>query len=398
MKKKIFALIVAAIIAVSTIVPAFAATPVIKKTEYEGSGIVEVDFKKNVQYKNAKVTVKDSAGKSYTASIKSKDSDDLKFYVKSIKAGKTYTYKISGVRSGGSGNYVSVSGTFKTPAAVTKLAVKSAKYDKSDKELEIDFNTKVQYKNLKVTVKDSAGKSYSVKIREKDNDELTVYIKGLAAGKTYTYKISGIRKSGSGSYGSLSGTFKTPAAVTKLAVKSAKYDKSDKELEIDFNTKVQYKNLKVTVKDSAGKSYSVKIREKDNDELTVYIKGLAAGKTYTYKVSGIRKSGSGSYGSLSGTFKTPAAVTKAAIKAVKYDRSDKELEVDFNAKVQYKNLKVTVKNSAGKACSVKILERDNDSLELRTTLTKGAKYTVTVSGVRLSGKGSYTSVSKTFTA
>ncbi|MCM1544250.1 MAG: hypothetical protein NC110_03025 [Ruminococcus sp.] len=397
MKKRIFALILTIVIALSCVTMAFAATPVIKKTKYEGSGIVEVDFQKAVQYKNAKVTVKDSNKKSYTVTIKEKDSDDIKFYVKGIKSSSKYTYNISGVRSGKSGSYVTVSGTFTTPSA--KLAVKKAAYDSKDKELEIDFNSKVQYKNLKVTVKDANGKTYTTKVVDKDDDELDVSIKGLAAGKKYTYTISGIRKKGTTTYGSLSGTFSTPAAATaKLAVKKAAYDSKDKELEFDFNSKVQYKNLKVTVKDANGKTYTTKVVDKDDDELDVSIKGLAAGKKYTYTISGIRKKGTTTYGSLSGTFSTPAAATKPSIKKVEYDKKDKELEIDFNSKVQYKNLKVTVKDTKGKAYTVKVLEKDNDSIDTRVTLTKGTKYTVTVSGVRLANKGSYISVSKTFTA
>ncbi|MCM1365166.1 MAG: hypothetical protein NC122_10090 [Faecalibacterium sp.] len=398
MKRKILALVLTVIIALSCVTVSFAATPVIKKTAYKGSGVVEVDFQKNVQYKNVKVTVKDSNKKSYTVTIKEKDSDDIKFYVKSIKSSTKYTYSISGVRSGKSGNYVTVSGSFTTPAASTKLTVKKAAYDSKDKELELDFSAKVQYKNLKVTVKDSAGKTYTTKVVDKDDDELDISVKGLAAGKKYTYTVSGIRKKGASSYGSLTGTFTTPAASTKLTVKKAAYDSKDKELELDFSAKVQYKNLKVTVKDSAGKTYTTKVVDKDDDELDISVKGLAAGKKYTYTVSGIRKKGASSYGSLTGTFTTPAASTKPTIKSAKYDREDKELEVDFSTKVQYKNLKVTVKDSKGKSYTVKITEKENDSLELRVTLTKGTKYTVTVSGVSLYNKGNYVSVSKTFTA
>ena len=61
-------------------------------------------------------------------------------------------------------------------------------------------------------------------------------------------------------------------------------------------------------------------------------------------------------------------------------------------------MKVTVKDSAGKACKVTVAEKDNDSIELRASLKNGSKYTVTVSGVRISGSGNYVSLSKTFTA
>lgn len=178
----------------------------IEETEYEGSGYVEVDFKRNVQYKNAKVYVKDSSGKSYKASIKKRDSDDLTFYVKSIKAGKKYTYTISGVRAGRSGSYKKVSGKFSVPAK-NKVSIKSIDYDHDDRELEVEFARKVQYKSTKVSVKDSTGKSYSVKILEKDSDSLELRVKGLKLGKRYTVKVSGVRSGGSGSYTSASRTF-----------------------------------------------------------------------------------------------------------------------------------------------------------------------------------------------
>ncbi len=95
----------------------FAASSAIRKTEYEGKGKVEVDFAKNVKYKNAKVTVKDTSGKTYTATIISKDKDDLEFRIKNYKAGKTYNYTIKGVKVKGSSKYKNLSGTVKIPSA-----------------------------------------------------------------------------------------------------------------------------------------------------------------------------------------------------------------------------------------------------------------------------------------
>lgn len=204
--KKFVSAVLALVMMLSIAVPAMAATPSIKKTEYEGSGYVEVDFKKNVQYKKAKVSVKDSDGKTYKASIKEKDKDDLTFKVSSIAAGKTYAYTISGIRAGKSGSYVSVSGTFKVPAAKT-VSIKELDFDYDDKELEIEFSGKVQYKNLKVKVKDANGKSYTVKIREKDSNSIEVRISGLKKNKKYAVNVSGVRPNGSGSYGSVTGTF-----------------------------------------------------------------------------------------------------------------------------------------------------------------------------------------------
>ena len=189
-------------------IPAMAAAASIQRTEYEGSGIVDVDFKKDVQYQNAKVTVKDSDGKSYSVKIREKDSDDLTFKVSGIVAGKTYSYTISGIRSGRSGSYGKVSGSFKVPQAATKtLSIRALDFDLDDRELEVEFNTKVTYKSVKVKVTDANGKSYSVKILERDNDSIDVRVTGLKKDAKYTVKVSGVRAGSSGSYTSASKSF-----------------------------------------------------------------------------------------------------------------------------------------------------------------------------------------------
>ena len=204
--KRLFALLLAAALLLSA-VPAFAASASIRKVEYEGSGKVEVEFKKDVQYKSAKVKVTDSDGKSYTAKISDKDEDDLTFKVSSIAAGKTYKFTISGVRAGRSGSYGSVSGSFKTPSA-KKVSIRSLDYDREDRELEIEFNCDVQYKSLKVEVQDANGKSYSVKIRDKDEDSVEVRISGLKKGTKYGVRVSGVRAEGADSYTYVSKTFR----------------------------------------------------------------------------------------------------------------------------------------------------------------------------------------------
>lgn len=204
--KRTIAAILVCLLALMALVPALAETPEIEKTEYKGSGKVEVDFRQDVQYKKASVTVKDASGKKYTAKIKKKDDDDLTFQVKDIKAGTEYTYTIKGVRSGRAGEYVSVSGTFATPEKA-KLSITKVDYDREDQEIDIDFSHKVQYKNLKVTVKDAAGKKYKTKIKSKDSDDVDVRVAGLTPGETYTVTVSGVRLKGTGKYGKVSATF-----------------------------------------------------------------------------------------------------------------------------------------------------------------------------------------------
>lgn len=110
--KKILSLVLALVLTLSLTAPALAASSLIKKVEYEGNGKVEVDFRSRVQYKNAKVTVKDSGGKSYSTRITEKDSDDLEFKVSGVQSGKTYTFTISGIRKRGASSYTKISGKF----------------------------------------------------------------------------------------------------------------------------------------------------------------------------------------------------------------------------------------------------------------------------------------------
>ena len=112
MKRKILALLLLVAVMLSLAASALAATPVIKKTEYEGNGYVEVEFKKNVQYKNAKVSVKDASGKSYKVSKIEKDNDEVEVRVKGLKKGVKYTVTVSGVRAEGASGYGSASKSF----------------------------------------------------------------------------------------------------------------------------------------------------------------------------------------------------------------------------------------------------------------------------------------------
>ena len=262
----------------------------IEKTEYEGGGYVDVDFRRDVLWKKAKVTVKDSSGKKYTAKIVKKDHDSIDFYVKNIKAGKTYTYTISGVADWQGKTYGSVSGKFVTPKISSSVKVKKAKLDWAERELSIDFNKDVYLEDAKVTVKDSSGKAYKAIIMDWDEDDLEVYIPSLKAGKKYTYKVTGIVAAGASNATSVSGTFSTPAA-TSVGVKEAEYDWEDKELTIEFNKYVDLSGAKITVQDSSGKKYKATVIDWDGDEIEAWVTGLKVGKTYSFSVTGVKLNG-----------------------------------------------------------------------------------------------------------
>ena len=169
------------------------AAPDIKKIDYEGKGRIDIDFAQAVQYKNVKVTVKDANGKKYKVKI-------------SYKAGKKYTFTISGIRVKGETKYGSVKGSFKIPKQHYGITVKEVEYEKAEKKIEIEFLELVEWKSPKVKIK-AGGKNYALGVKEKDANEITVKVKELTKGKTYSYSISGIRKKGNTKYVTLTGKF-----------------------------------------------------------------------------------------------------------------------------------------------------------------------------------------------
>ncbi|MCQ4636144.1 hypothetical protein NE619_05345 [Anaerovorax odorimutans] len=189
---------------------ASSSAPKIEKIKYDGKGKVEVDFYGKVKYKKVKVTVKDTSGKKYKASIRDKDNDELEFKIKNYKKGKKYKFTIKGIKKARASKYTSVKGTVKIPAAKSskaKIKVKDIDYDYEDQEVSFDFKTKVQWKNPKVKITDSNGNSYSTIITDRDNDDLEVYVSGLTYGNKYNYSISGIKARGASSYTTISGSF-----------------------------------------------------------------------------------------------------------------------------------------------------------------------------------------------
>ena len=123
MKKKMFKLSASLMLVLTLLLTlsasVFASSPTIRKTAYEGKGIVEVDFTRKVSYKDVKVAVKDTDGKAYKTVIVDKDRDDLEFKILKYQKGKTYKFTITGIKVKGSQTYGKVSGTVKIPAPVT---------------------------------------------------------------------------------------------------------------------------------------------------------------------------------------------------------------------------------------------------------------------------------------
>ena len=206
MNKRLIAMLLAAVLLMVCAVPAMAAAPKVKKIEFEGNGVVEVEFtSKNVKYKNPKIAVTDAEANFLSAKIVKKDGDDLTFKVSGLKSGTKYGFAISGLRAGKSGKFDIVNGSFKPPSGP---AIKKVTYDKADKELDIEFATKVQFKGLNVVVKDTDGKALTVKKIKKGDDDLELKVSGVKKGQKYVVIVNGVRVGGLGDYVSASKTFK----------------------------------------------------------------------------------------------------------------------------------------------------------------------------------------------
>lgn len=176
---------------------AFADEVLIEKIVYEGNGRVDVDFVRDVRYDNPRITVQDAEGNGYEAVLREKDDDDLDFRVSNLVPGGEYSFTISGVRSGNSGSYGSVSGSFAVPEDET-LAIKKVEYDREDRELDVEFFSRVNLQGIEVRITDAAGMEYEAKIRELDKDGFEAYVPGLAWGESYTIEVFGLDASESG--------------------------------------------------------------------------------------------------------------------------------------------------------------------------------------------------------
>ncbi|MCI9596823.1 MAG: hypothetical protein HFE75_05900 [Firmicutes bacterium] len=107
--------------------PVFASAPAKERVKYLGSGKVEVDFWNDAEYRNVKVTVKDTSGKKYKASIYDLDDDEIKFKIRKYKSGKTYKFTISGVRAEYTSKFGKVKGTVKIKKASKTKNISASK-------------------------------------------------------------------------------------------------------------------------------------------------------------------------------------------------------------------------------------------------------------------------------
>lgn len=110
----------------------------VRSVEYDSSDTkngmaeLEVKFSTRVQWKksSAVTSIKDNTGNTYDGWIKDRDDDDCEIAIENLKAGRTYTIKIKGIKVRGTNGYrtLTLSGV-KIPKGSSELRVESVEYD-----------------------------------------------------------------------------------------------------------------------------------------------------------------------------------------------------------------------------------------------------------------------------
>lgn len=83
-------------------VPALADAPQIEKIAYVGNGRVEVEFARDVRYRNFPVKVINENGKKHSATVTERDEGSVEARVAGLEKGEKYAVKVFGVRKYGS--------------------------------------------------------------------------------------------------------------------------------------------------------------------------------------------------------------------------------------------------------------------------------------------------------
>jgi len=196
MKKGIFVIITAALLAAVMLVVAVAEglDSNIKRTEYEGNGVVEVDFIVDVRYQDLRLAVSDSAGNAVVAEIINVDDDDIKFRIENPVPGETYDFSFSGIRTRRMKEEINASGSVRIPLE-GEVTVRRVEYD-NDGEIEIEFNGNVAYTDVRAVITGALGQQFEVTVTEKDRDSIEGFVKGLEYGGIYTLTVSGVGANG----------------------------------------------------------------------------------------------------------------------------------------------------------------------------------------------------------
>ncbi len=187
--------------------PAKAPAAAVSKTTCTSAGKVNISLNADVVWDaNASAAVKDADGSSLTASLIKKNKRLAVVAVEGMVKGQSYTVEISGVKAAGDPEYKTVTGSFK--AKKIKSALKASKVSVNKNKVIVKFKGKAAFKDLSVTVTDSAGTELSARILKKTKSQIKVKVDGLKKGNTYKLVVTGVKLKKEKNYGSVTRTFK----------------------------------------------------------------------------------------------------------------------------------------------------------------------------------------------
>ena len=131
--------------------------------------------------------------------------------------------------------------TLLSAAAVhASAAIRSVEYEGRGK-VDVDFSSKVNYKKVKVSVRDAKGKKIPAGIVDRDSDDLEFVLQSYKPGSRYTFTISGIRRRGEKAFGNVKGSIRIPKSKGAVPVRETDYDSEDREVEFAFSSGVEWK-------------------------------------------------------------------------------------------------------------------------------------------------------------
>lgn len=307
MVKKMLCAAIALALALSSlcVIHALAEAPAVKNVQYLGNGVVGVAFQSAVEYKNAKVTVKDEAGNSYTAALQSKSANGLRIKFENPRTLTRYKFIISGIRAKGEGEYGSASDTFRVPD-VTKPILRSTAYE-GKRVVSVRFLKPVQYKkDFRILVRDADGSVQTAKVVRKTANGLTFRFAKGVSGQSYQFDLGGLRVKGQREYESLRGAFRIPPS-SMPTLKSVSYDAG--YVTVEFKQTLEYKTadkVGVIVKDAKGRTVKSRFVKCDGTRVQFQLQNPAVGNKYSFALSGLRTKGGRSFQTFKGSVRTPA--------------------------------------------------------------------------------------------
>ncbi|MEG2441875.1 MAG: hypothetical protein RSB37_10245 [Acetivibrio sp.] len=285
----------------AAVTPATPETVQIEQIDYT-NGKIELEFNDFVDLKpDFSIIIKDENNNSYTPLNYIKGEDDLDIIVANLPTKQNISVTVAGIKYTDEAQYGNVTGTFKT--STNDIILEKVVADING-QVNVTFQTKVKWRKAKVQVTDQSGKSYLAVLKGKGSKECTIEVASLLDNNNYTFVISGLRTRGSKTYTTVTGTFSIPkkGAVTSststVKIEEIECDVEDGEIDIEFSCDVSWNKPTVVITDSTGKTYLAELRDCDDNECNIRVKGLVENETYTVTISGIKGDKDTEYGTL----------------------------------------------------------------------------------------------------